>query len=93
MLRIPTSQARATAARPGRLARHAIGARATRKRPLRVQNRGVIPSGEQIVLTHGPQRAVVVEVGGGLRSYALGDWQVLDGYAEDDAAPARAASR
>jgi aldose 1-epimerase len=44
----------------------------------------VIPSGEQIVLAHGPQRAVVVEVGGGLRSFALGDWEVLDGYAEDE---------
>jgi aldose 1-epimerase len=44
----------------------------------------VIPSGEQIVLSHGAQRAVVVEVGGGLRAYALGDWEVLDGYAEDE---------
>lgn len=44
----------------------------------------MIPSGEQIVLSHGAQRAVVVEVGGGLRAYALGDWEVLDGYAEDE---------
>jgi len=43
----------------------------------------VIPSGEQIVLEHETQRVVVVEVGGGLRRYAVGDWDVLDGYAED----------
>ncbi len=39
------------------------------------------PTGEQLELTHGEQRAVVVEVGGGLRRYAAGDWEVLDGYA------------
>jgi aldose 1-epimerase len=38
------------------------------------------PTGEQFELTHGDQRAVVVEVGGGLRRYAVGDWEVLDGY-------------
>jgi aldose 1-epimerase len=42
------------------------------------------PSGEQFELTHGAQRAVVVEVGGGLRRYALGDWEVLDGYGADE---------
>jgi aldose 1-epimerase len=41
------------------------------------------PSGENVELVHGDQRAVVVEVGGGLRTYAVGDRQVLDGYAED----------
>lgn len=44
----------------------------------------MIPSGRQIVLEHGTQRVVVVEVGGGLRRYAVGDWEVLDGYAEDE---------
>lgn len=39
------------------------------------------PSGEQIELAYGAQRAVVVEVGGALRSYGVGRWEVLDGYA------------
>lgn len=39
------------------------------------------PTGEQYELRHGDQRAVVVEVGAGLRRYALGDWEVVDGYA------------
>ena len=38
------------------------------------------PSGEQISLELGAQRATVVEVGGGLRAYAVGDWDVIDGY-------------
>jgi aldose 1-epimerase len=41
------------------------------------------PSGRQTVLVHADQRAVVVEVGGGLRQYRAGDAEVLDGYAED----------
>jgi len=40
------------------------------------------PSGQQVELTHGTQRAVVVEVGGGLRSYEVDGVPVLDGYAE-----------
>jgi aldose 1-epimerase len=39
-----------------------------------------VPSGAQVELVHGSQRAVVVEVGGGLREYAVGDRPVLDGY-------------
>jgi aldose 1-epimerase len=39
------------------------------------------PSGAQIPLIHGDHHAVVVEVGGAVRSYRLGDWDVLDGYA------------
>jgi aldose 1-epimerase len=42
------------------------------------------PSGEQFELAHGDQRAVVVEVGGGLRRYAVGDWEVVDGYGADE---------
>ena len=38
------------------------------------------PSGEQVSLELGPHRATVVEVGGGLRAYALGGWDVIDGY-------------
>jgi aldose 1-epimerase len=42
------------------------------------------PSGRQFELVHGNHRAVVVEVGGGLRAYAVGDREVLDGYAVDE---------
>jgi aldose 1-epimerase len=38
-------------------------------------------SGAQFELSAGQQRATVVEVGGGLRTYTLGDWSILDGYA------------
>ena len=38
------------------------------------------PSGRQIELAHGDQRAVVVELGGGLRTYTAGGADVLDGY-------------
>lgn len=41
------------------------------------------PSGEQVEIAHGEQRAVIVEVGGGLRSYSVGVRDVLDGYAVD----------
>jgi aldose 1-epimerase len=47
---------------------------------------GVAPSGEQFELVHGEQRAVVVEVGGGLRSYQRGDVDVLDGFAPEERA-------
>jgi aldose 1-epimerase len=43
----------------------------------------VPPSGVQHELRHGEQRAVVVEVGGGLRTYRAGDADVLDGYATE----------
>ncbi len=38
------------------------------------------PSGAQIEIAAGEQQAVVVEVGGGLRSYRVGDADLLDGY-------------
>ena len=41
------------------------------------------PSGEQIEITFGDQRAVAVTVGGGLRTYEAGGQPVLEGYAED----------
>ena len=41
------------------------------------------PSGRQFELTAGRQRAVIVEVGGGLREYAVDGQPVLDGYAAD----------
>jgi len=42
------------------------------------------PSGQQVELRHGEQRATVVEVGGGLRSYRVGGVDVLDGYTADE---------
>jgi aldose 1-epimerase len=41
------------------------------------------PSGKQIELVADGQRAVVVEVGGGIRSYSVDGEDVLDGYAAD----------
>jgi aldose 1-epimerase len=43
----------------------------------------ISPSGEQIEIAHGDQHAVVVEVGGGLRTYSAGGSELLDGYAAD----------
>jgi aldose 1-epimerase len=43
----------------------------------------VAPSGEQFELSLGAQRAVVVEMGGGLRAYSVDGRDVLDGYAAD----------
>jgi aldose 1-epimerase len=40
----------------------------------------VAPSGEQFDIRLGDQHAVVVEVGGGLRTYSVGERAVLDGY-------------
>ena len=42
-----------------------------------------LPSGGQHEISYADQVAVVVEVGGGLRSYAVDGQPVLDGYAED----------
>jgi aldose 1-epimerase len=42
------------------------------------------PSGEQIEIAAGDQQAVVVEVGGGLRSYSAGGRQLVDGYGADE---------
>ena len=39
------------------------------------------PSGQQIEIAHGDQRAVVVEAGAGLRSYSAAGRDLLDGYA------------
>ncbi|HEX6724473.1 MAG TPA: aldose 1-epimerase family protein [Gaiella sp.] len=46
------------------------------------------PTGEQYEIEYDDQRVVVVEVGGGLRTYAVGDWDVLDGYGDDEMATA-----
>src|SRR3984893_10575634 len=44
------------------------------------------PSGQQFVLTSGDQRAVVTEVGAGLRAYTVGEREVVDGFPEDEMA-------
>src|SRR6478736_2647050 len=46
------------------------------------------PSGEQIEIRAGDQRAVVVEVGAGLRSYSVGGRVLVDGYGDDHMASA-----
>jgi aldose 1-epimerase len=44
----------------------------------------MVPSGSQLEIRHGELRAVVVEVGGGLRSLSAGDFEVLDGFEPED---------
>lgn len=39
------------------------------------------PSGRQFEIAHGTQRASIVEVGGGIREYSVGDRDVLEPYA------------
>ncbi|MFL5929061.1 MAG: aldose 1-epimerase family protein [Gaiellaceae bacterium] len=43
-----------------------------------------LPTGEQVELVHADQRAAVVTVGGGLRSYSAGGRELLDGFAADE---------
>jgi len=45
-----------------------------------------LPSGAQHVIEHGRHRAVIVEVGGGIRTLVLDAIDVLDGFAEDERA-------
>src|SRR5271168_4982365 len=40
----------------------------------------IAPTGEQIEIALGDQQAVIVEVGGGLRSYSAGGRELVDGY-------------
>jgi aldose 1-epimerase len=47
----------------------------------------IAPSGEQVELELGDQRAVVVEVGAGLRTYSAGGRELLDGYSADEMCP------
>jgi aldose 1-epimerase len=44
----------------------------------------ISPSGKQITIAAGDQHAVVVEVGGGLRSYSAGGRELVDGYKADE---------
>lgn len=45
------------------------------------------PSGDQFEIAFGDQRAVITEVGGGLRSYTADERPVLDGYGADEMCP------
>jgi aldose 1-epimerase len=48
----------------------------------------VAPSGEQIAIELGDQRAVVTEVGAGLRVYSVGGHDLVNGYGVDEIATA-----
>jgi aldose 1-epimerase len=55
--------------------------------PSRAQPSGAQPSGSQWPIESGEHRAVVVEVGGGLRAYRAGGVEILDGYPADQLCP------
>ena len=44
----------------------------------------MLPSGEQIAIAHGDQRAVITEVGATLRTYVTGGVSVIEGYAGEE---------
>ena len=44
----------------------------------------IAPSGRQIEIASGDQRAVVVEIGAGLRSYSVGGRELVDGYGAEE---------
>jgi aldose 1-epimerase len=44
----------------------------------------MLPSGEQIAIAHGDQRAVITEVGATLRTYVKGGVSVVEGFAGDE---------
>jgi aldose 1-epimerase len=44
----------------------------------------MLPSGEQIAIAHGDQRAVVTEVGATLRTYVKGGLSVVEGFAGEE---------
>ena len=46
----------------------------------------ILPSGQQYVITHGEQRAVITEVGASLRTYSVAGEDVIDGYGDDEMA-------
>jgi len=52
-----------------------------------LEARPVTPSGTQIELTCADRRAVVTSVGAGLRAYAAGGRDVVDGYGADEMSP------
>ena len=41
----------------------------------------MLPSGEQIAIAHGEERAVITEVGATLRTFVKGGLSVIEGFA------------
>ncbi len=50
-------------------------------------SQGMSPTGEQIELSHGNHKAVVVELGAGLREYTIDGRLVVEGYARNEMCP------
>src|SRR5215813_9560729 len=50
------------------------------------QASAALPSGEQFEIQHGAMRAIVTEVGAGLRSFAVGGHEFLDTFGPDEMA-------
>lgn len=48
------------------------------------------PAGAHWEITSGGHRAVIVEVGGGIRTYTIGDEDILDGYRDTEICPGSA---
>ena len=44
----------------------------------------MLPSGEQVAIAHGDQRAVITEVGATLRTYVKGGVAVVEGFAGEE---------
>jgi hypothetical protein len=62
------------------LAPHAFGQARPPNSRLERRRAVIAPSGDQITIAAGDQQAVVVEVGGGLRSYSAGGRELVDGH-------------
>lgn len=56
--------------------------------PGRAAPQRLLPSGAQYEIYYGDQVAIVTEVGATLRSYSVGQWEVLDGFEEHETASA-----
>src|SRR5665213_3596085 len=48
------------------------------------ENRLMLPSGEQIAIAHGEERAVITEVGATLRTFVKGGLSVIEGFAGEE---------
>jgi aldose 1-epimerase len=44
----------------------------------------MLPSGEQIAIAHGEERAVITEVGATLRTFVKGGLSVIEGFAGEE---------
>ena len=75
----PWASGRSSSREGGRARRRSARAQDTGREPVSP----TAPSGEQVELALGDQRAVITEVGAGLRTYSAGGRELLDGYAAD----------